>query len=149
MPVFEYKALNPKGKKVSGIIDAEGVVAARQKLRGSGIYPISVSEVVKASVKRDIGKFSIGNLFTRVRPAEVAMMTRQLATLVGAGFPLVSAIDSLIPQTKSQTFRKILAHIKESVVEGNTFADSLSPYPGIFSSLYVNMVHASETSGTL
>jgi general secretion pathway protein F len=77
------------------------------------------------------------------------MMTRQLATLVGAGFPLVSALDTLIPQTRSQLFKKILAKIKESIVEGNSFARSLSMYPGTFSSLYVNMVRAGETSGAL
>jgi general secretion pathway protein F len=149
MPVFEYTALNSKGKKISGILDADGAIAARQKLRGSGIFPVSISEVEKTGSRKETSRFSIGSLFTRVRPAEVAMMTRQLATLAGAGFPLVSAIDSLIPQTKSQNFRKILAQIKESIVEGNTFAGSLSPYPGVFSSLYVNMVHAGESSGTL
>jgi general secretion pathway protein F len=76
-------------------------------------------------------------------------MTRQLATLVGAGFPLVSALDSLIPQTRSKTFKKILAKIKDSIVEGNSFALSLSLYPETFSSLYVNMVRAGETSGAL
>lgn len=77
------------------------------------------------------------------------MMTRQLATLVGAGFPLVSGIDTLIPQTKSQVFKKDLAQIKDSIVEGNSFAASLSMYPGIFSQLYINMVSAGESSGTL
>ena len=118
-------------------------------MRDTGIFPVSISEVEKTTSRREAGRYSIGSIFSRVRPSEVAMMTRQLATLAGAGFPLVSAIDSLIPQTKSQNFRKILAQIKESIVEGNTFAGSLSPYPGVFSSLYINMVHAGETSGTL
>ena len=149
MPVYEYDALNEKGKKVSGIIDADGAVAARQKLRGSGIFPISLSEVQKATAKKETGRFSLGGILNRVRPSEVAMATRQLSTLAGAGFPLVSAIDTLIPQTKSNTFKKILAQIKGSITEGNSFAASLSPYPGTFTPLYVNMVHAGETSGTL
>jgi general secretion pathway protein F len=77
------------------------------------------------------------------------MMTRQLSTLVGAGFPLVSAIDALIPQTKSKAFKKMLARIKDAIVEGNSFAAALSLYPGTFSTLYTNMVKAGETSGTL
>ena len=77
------------------------------------------------------------------------MMTRQLATLVGAGFPLVSALDALVPQTKSHGFQKTLAQIKNLIVEGNSFARALSNYPGQFSALYVNMVRAGETSGTL
>lgn len=149
MPVYEYTALNVKGKKVSGIIDADGTAAARQKLRGSGVYPVSVSEVLKATAKKGTGRFTFRSLFTRVSPNEVAMVTRQLATLVGAGLPLVSAIDTMIPQMKSHTLTKILAQIKESITEGNSFAASLAPYPGIFSPLYVNMVYAGETSGTL
>jgi len=149
MPVYEYVALNAKGKKVNGIIDADGATAARQKLRGSGSYPITVTEVEKASTATETSKFSIRSVFQRVSPAEVAMMTRQLSTLVGASLPLVSAIDILIPQTKSSIFKKILAQIKESIIEGNTFAASLAPYPSTFPALYVNMVHAGETSGTL
>ena len=76
-------------------------------------------------------------------------MTRQLSTLVGTGFPLVSAIDALIPNTKSHVLKKYLARIKDSIVEGNSFAKSLSLYPGIFPPLYINMVRAGETSGTL
>jgi general secretion pathway protein F len=77
------------------------------------------------------------------------MMTRQLSTLVGAGFPLVSALDALVPQTKSEGFVKIIAQIKDAIVEGNSFASALSHYPNVFSNLYVNMVKAGESSGTL
>ena len=76
-------------------------------------------------------------------------MTRQLATLVGAGFPLVSALDTLIPYTKTPVFKKILAQIKESIVEGSSFAAALAPYPGVFTPLYTNMIRAGESSGTL
>ena len=77
------------------------------------------------------------------------MMTRQLSTLVGAGFPLVSALDTLIPYTKSQGFKRVLAQIKDAIVEGNSFAAALSAYSGIFSPVYINMVRAGESSGTL
>ena len=149
MPVFEYTALDNKGKSTSGIIDAEGAQAARQKLRTSGIFPVSIKEAQEAQPKKESETFSLASRFSRTRPVEVAMMTRQLATLVGAGFPLVSALDALVPQTKSHGFKKILAQIKNLIVEGNSFARALSNYPGQFSSLYVNMVRAGETSGTL
>jgi general secretion pathway protein F len=149
MPVYEYTALNMKGKTTSGIIDAESPMIARQKLRASDTFPVSIREVHDTAIKKEPRSFSIIRRFKRVRPSEVAMMTRQLATLVAAGFPLVSAIDALIPQTGSQTFKKILAKIKDSIVEGNSFARSLSLYPGTFSALYVNMVRAGETSGAL
>lgn len=149
MPVYEYTALDVKGKTVSGIIDAESPRTARQKLRASKTYPVAIKEVHDAAAKKAPRFLMVSDMLTRVRPNDVAMITRQLSTLVGAGFPLVSAIDILIPQTRSKSFKKVLAKIKDSIVEGNSFASSLSLYPGIFSSLYVNMVRAGETSGAL
>ncbi len=150
MPVFEYTALDSRGKTTSGIIDAEGAQAARQKLRTSGIFPISIKETLEAAPKKHIGYSGPDSTVgTRVKPVEVSMMTRQLSTLIGAGFPLVSALDALVPQTKSHGFKKILAQTKNMIVEGNSFAQALSKYPGAFSPLYVNMVRAGESSGTL
>jgi general secretion pathway protein F len=152
MPVYEYTALNKKGKNVSGVIDAEGASAARQKIRADGNFPVSIDEIKGATGRKTIkihAPRSLARTFSRIRPAEVTIMTRQLATLVGAGFPLVSAIDTLIPQTKSPTFTKVLTQIKDAVVEGSSFASALSQYPSAFSQLYVNMVRAGESSGTL
>jgi general secretion pathway protein F len=149
MPVFEYTALDARGKTTSGIIDAEGALAARQKLRTSGIFPVSVKETYESAPKKESSSISLSSRFSRVKPVEVAMMTRQLATLVGAGFPLVSALDALVPQTKSHGFKKIMAQIKNLIIEGNSFAQALSKYPTTFSTLYTNMVRAGETSGTL
>ena len=149
MPVFEYTALDNRGKTTSGIIDAEGAQAARQKLRTSGIFPVSIKETQEVETKKAPGTFNLSARLSRIKPVEVAMMTRQLSTLIGAGFPLVSALDALVPQTKSHGFKRILAQIKDLIVEGNSFARALSNYPGQFSPLYVNMVRAGETSGTL
>ncbi|MFP4030157.1 MAG: type II secretion system inner membrane protein GspF [Desulfococcaceae bacterium] len=149
MPVYEYTALDARGKSVSGIIDAESAVAARQRLRGSRIFPVSVQETQRSPEKKSGWMTALSHSFARVRPSEVALMTRQLSTLAGAGFPLVTALDTMIPQIKSPGFKRVMAQIKDSVVEGNTFAAALSPYPGIFSPVYVNMVRAGETSGTL
>ena len=149
MPVFEYSALDLKGKSVAGVIDAESAVAVRQKLRASQVFPVSIKEVDQASEKKEPGRFSFGRPFARIRLSEISMMTRQLATLVGAGFPLVTALDTLLPQTKSHPFKKLLSQIKDAIVEGSSFAAAISQYPGTFSSLYINMVHAGEQSGTL
>jgi general secretion pathway protein F len=150
MPVFEYSALDSKGKNVTGIIDADGSAAARQKLRSMGKFPTSMKEVKESSRKKSSGKeVSLSTMMSRVKPAEITIMTRQMATLVGAGFPLVSAIDTLVPQTKNPAFKKIIAQIKDSVVAGSTFAAALESYPSIFSALFVNMVKAGESSGTL
>ena len=149
MPVYEYTALDIKGKTISGIIDADSSRTARQKLRTSKIFPVSIKEVHDTSTIKTTKSFSLKDTYSRVRPYEVSMMTKQLATLLGAGLPLVSAMDALISQIRSQAFKKMLAKIKDSIVEGNSFARSLSLFPGTFSSLYVNMVKAGETSGAL
>jgi len=149
MPVFDYKALDVKGKTTSGIIDSDSAVAARQKLRAGGIFPVSVMRVDDTPTKKKSGTFHLWRPFRRVRAHEVSIMTRQLSTLVGTGFPLVAAIDALIPNTKSHVLKKYLARIKDSIIEGNTFASALSLYPGVFPPLYINMVRAGETSGTL
>ena len=151
MPVFEYSALDRKGKSVSGIIDADGTAAARQKLRSMGKFPTNIKEVKESGHKKAVSSkdLSLSTLFGRVKPAEVTIMTRQMATLVGAGFPLVSAIDTLVPQTKNQSFKKIIAQIKDSVVAGSSFAAALEPYPSIFSSLYTSMVKAGEADAAM
>ena len=116
MPVYEYTALNQKGKNISGVLDAESAQAVRQKLRASLIFPISIKEIFEDDTRKASDRFSFQHPFSRIRLAEISMMTRQLATLLGAGFPLVSAFDSLIPQTQSHSFQKLMTHIKDSIV---------------------------------
>ena len=149
MPVYEYTALDARGKTASGIIDADGAAAARQKLRATGIFPVSIKESIKTPEKKPTHIARFSRLLTRIKPAEIAIMIRQLATLISAGFPLVSAIDALVPQTKSYRLKTILAQVKDAIVEGQSFAQALAQYPGIFSPLFINMVRAGETSGTL
>ncbi len=149
MPVFEYVALDTKGKKLKGIIDAGSLAAARQRLRDSSIYPIEVKEA--SSRKKDSGldERSAGGLFNRVGIQELSAMTRQLATLLGAGLPLVQSINAMITQTSHPVLKKTLAQIKEEVNEGSSLTQSMSRYPKIFSPFFINMVRAGEASGTL
>ncbi len=148
MPVYEYSALDKSGKKETGIIDADSSVAARQKLRGKGFYPVKVKETTGKALEegRDLLFFSLSN---RVKPEEVLVMTRQLSTLLGAGIPLVSSLDSLIQQATNPTFKRIISQIKESVNEGNSLTHSLTQHPHLFSNIYINMVRAGEASGSL
>lgn len=150
MPVFDYSALDAKGKTITGIIDADGASAARQKIRADGHYPVKLREVKDgATEKREQSSFALGQIFSRIRPSEIAIMTRQLATLIGAGFPLVSALEALMEQFPSPSLKKMVAKVKDAVVEGTSFADALNGFPSVFSNTYVNMVRVGETSGTL
>lgn len=148
MPVFEYSAFDLKGKRISGIIDAESAISARQKLRNSQIFPVSINE--ESAISRKTGnEFLLHSIFRRIRASELAVMTRELSVLVGAGFPLAAALDTLVFQTRRQPLKKLLAKIKDLVIEGNSFSEALSRFPRVFSDFYINMVHAGETSGTL
>jgi general secretion pathway protein F len=149
MPVYEYTALDGSGKRVNGIIDADSPVAARQRLRGTGVFPVDVKET--PSRPRDLrsGPVSVSALLKRVKPGEVSVATRQLSILLGAGLPLVASLDALMTQIASPQFKKIVAQVKESVNEGNSLAFALSNHPRIFSNVYINMVRAGEASGSL
>ena len=149
MPVYEYTALDGSGKSVNGIIDADSPMTARQRLRGSGIFPVDVKET--SSRPRDLrsGPVSVSALLKRIKPGEVSVATRQLSILLGAGVPLVASLEALISQISNPLLKKSMAQIKESVNEGNSLAYALSSHPRIFSNVYVNMVRAGEASGSL
>jgi general secretion pathway protein F len=149
MTVFEYTALVPNGKTVSGIVDADSAAAARQRLRARQIYPVTLNEVADAGPQKKTAAYRWTRIFSRVRPQEVSVMTRQLAILINAGFPLVTAMDTLLAQVKAPAFRRVLAGLKDALLEGSSFAEALAQYPAVFSPLHVNMVRAGEKSGTL
>ena len=146
MPVFEYHALDRKGRKKKGLIDADGSKAAKAALRHQGLFPVELKEV---STPAEASKSSVFPSFSRVKSADISMMTRQLSTLVSAGFQLTPALNTLLPQIKKESLKKIISKIKDTIEEGSSFANALSQHPGVFSPIYVNMVKAGEASGTL
>ena len=125
MPVYDYKALDGHAKSVAGIIDADSRQGARQKLQGRGLFPVTIKESRDNQAQEQSQQFTWPNPFTRIRPGEVGMMTRQLATLLGAGFPLVSALESVITQTDSARLQTVLAQLREKIVEGQSMAEAL------------------------
>ena len=148
MPIYAYKGVNAKDKKVAGIVDADNPKAARQKLRKMDVYPLSLTE----TVENQRGKSRIAEalkLGGGVSAAELSATTRQLSTLVGAQLPLVQCLTALTEQVENERLRKVLAEVKESVNEGSSLADAMANYPRIFSELYVNMIRAGEQSGAL
>lgn len=152
MAVFEYKALNARGKKISGIVDADSRSIAQERLKARKLFPVALERIV--STNSDTGA---GHEITRMRrfffsgikPGEVAMVTRLIATLLSAGFPLVNAVKTVAGQTRSRRLQTVLSRVKDAIEEGSSFADSLTLYPNVFSSVYINMVAAGESSGTL
>ncbi len=149
MPVFEYRALDAKGRNIKGIVDADSESLARTKLRSQGKYPVSI-DVSRSRQSKTGSRGGVGlSLFDRVKSEEISIMTRQLATLLGAGIPLVQCLDSLVKQTRNSMLKKVIAQIKGSVNEGNTLTNALGEHPKLFSSVFINMVRAGEASGAL
>lgn len=148
MSVFEYIALDEKGNQIKGFIDAPGVAAARQKLREENVYPVAInqSETKKGTAVSDALKI---NIWERVSSSEVAVFTRQLSTLLGAGMPLVPSLSILIKQAKEGLLKKTIVQIREQVNEGKSLTESMSEFPRIFPPFYLNMVRAGEASGTI
>lgn len=148
MSVYEYVALDNKGRERKGFVDATGVSAARQQLREGGIYPV---EIYPAREKKKTS-FSAAmeiSFLQKVSPKEVSMFTRQLSTLLGAGIPLVPSFSVLLAQTKNPLLQKILAQIRADLTEGKSLTTGLENYPNVFPPFYINMVKAGEASGTI
>ena len=149
MPVYEYSALDEKGKTTKGIIDADSPLLARNKLRSSQLFPVRIKESSSKTKSQTTGGTSLSTFLKRIRASEISTMTRQLATLMGAGITLVASLELLIIQEVNPLLKKILAQIKESVNEGNSLASSLSNHAKYFTQIYINMVTAGEASGSL
>ncbi len=143
MAVYEYKGFDVEGKETTGMVDADSPRLARMKLRQSSIFTTELSPVAETTLPRTF--FSSD----RISLTETAVMTRQLATLIGSGIPLMEALTALIEQVEKPVSRKVWVAVREGVREGASFADALGQHPKTFSSLYHQMVRAGEASGTL
>lgn len=146
MATFNYIATNSDNKSVSGTIDAADKAAVLSALTKQGLHPISVREESSKKTSVDLGKFFGPG---KVKSDDIVMFTRQLSAMVGAGVPLLRALNSLQQHTESAGLKKILGSIIEDVQAGAPLADALEKHPNTFSDVYVNMVRAGEAAGIL
>jgi len=153
MPSFAYSALNEKGKKVSGTIEGDNLRVANNKLSSKGLFVTEIKEAgyQSGAQKFDVNNIDLSKLFNKsgVSSKDLTIMTRQLSTLISAGLPLVTALQTLPEQTDNQNLKKILISIKEDVEEGKSLASALTKFSNAFPRLYTNMVEAGEASGKL
>ncbi|MCC6543226.1 MAG: type II secretion system inner membrane protein GspF [Nitrospirae bacterium] len=147
MPVFEYKGLTTDGKDTHGFIDAENSQGAKLKLRKSGVFPTEVSE--ESARKAEEGTATARSIRRRVKKKEVTVFTRQLATLLTAGLPLMEGLSATIDHVDDPVLKRTITKIREDVREGASFADAMRSHPKVFSDLYTNMIQAGEASGAL
>ncbi len=148
MPVFEYKGVTAAGKKLSGVQDGEGLKAVKAKLKKDGVIVLEIREGSSMSAARR-GNVSFSFSSSRVKLSDLANATRQLATLLSSGLPLMDALSVLVEQEETAALKGALSSVRDSVREGASLADALKNKPKAFSQLFINMVSAGEASGTL
>ncbi len=143
MPIYVWQGQDRKGAIQKGETEAPGEAAVQAQLRRMQIKPTKIKKKPKDLFE------NVSFLQPKVQSADVVVFSRQFATMIGAGLPLIQCLDILQSQQENKTFKKILKEIKEKVEAGSTLAEALGKYPQTFDDLFVNMVAAGETGGIL
>lgn len=159
MPQFQFTAADAKGEQISGTVEASSEAEAIQQLRTQGYYPLQVVEAGKGkpaakkpaakkgkTAAQKKGKATTGG---RIKPKLLMIFTRQLATLIDSGLPLLRGLTVLAKQEPNLVLRGTIGALADSVQGGSTFSEALAQHPRIFNKLYVNMVKAGELGGVL
>jgi type IV pilus assembly protein PilC len=147
MAVFRWQGVSPRGEMMAGEMEAPTRDAVLVRLRSQRIQPIPAK--VKEKGKGLDRQFSVPGFGDSVSQRDVVIFTRQLATMIDAGLPIVQCLDVLAAQSPSKKLRGIVRQLKEEVEAGSTFTDALKKHPKLFDDLYVNMVAAGEVGGIL
>lgn len=145
MRAFEYQALDSKGRKKRGVASGDGARQVRQQLREQGLAPLSVEMVEDQPKERGVtggGRKKLNNM-------ELAVITRQFATLLDSGLTIEESLTGLIEQAESHKVKTVLSGVRAQVVEGRSLADGLRMFPRAFPELYVASVSAGEQTGHL
>lgn len=141
MSFFKYLAKDQAGRNVAATLEAENEHAAVAALKKRGLIVLDLSEEVRSTATRTSKR--------KVKAGDLVVFSRQLATMVDAGLPLVQALQTLADQAESPSLKIVLEDVVKSIEEGSTFSEGVSIHPKVFSSLFLNMVRAGEASGTL
>ena len=144
MPVYAWEGRSIRGELRKGVLEAGNTTIASANLRRQQITPLKIKEKKSKSIN-----LSIPGLGEKVDEKEIVIFTRQFATMIDAGLPLVQCLDILSSQQENKLFKKTISDVKVDVEGGLTFADALMKHPKIFNALYVNLVAAGEAAGIL
>jgi len=143
---FDYKVRDRSGRLVSGQLEGDNLALVAAKLRDMGFAPVEIKPVRGVNLKSDI---NIPGLSDRVKLKEVALMSRQLATMVAAGLTLVRSLGVLADQIESKPLREAMLQVRSDVEQGTLLSAALEKLPKIFPPLYIAMVKAGEVGGSL
>src|SRR3954467_11604603 len=143
MAAFAYDAINAQGLESSGVIHAPDVSAAREQLQTRGLLPQSLAERTAA------GERGAASAFKKVKPKSLQVFARQFATMIAAGVSVVAALVTLEEQTDDKYLAEVIADVRSDVEGGVILSKALGRHPKVFNRLFVAMVEAGESSGTL
>ena len=146
MAAYEYQALDGKGRRKQGVLEADSARQVRQQLREMGVTPLEVSETVEKA-RREATGFSL--LRPSMSTADLALITRQLSTLVAAALPIEESLKAVAEQCEKPKQRTLISAVRGKVLEGHSLAEAMGTFPSIFDQLYRAMVAAGEKSGHL
>lgn len=149
MGAFEFAALDKSGKEKKGVLEGDSPRAIRQQLREQGLIPLSVDEVAQRESKSGSGKSFNFSIRRGISATDLALLTRQLATLVRSGLPLDEATSTVARQSEKPRLKSLMLGVRARVMEGHSLADGLGKFPHVFPELYRATVSAGEQSGHL
>ena len=147
MTAYRYRALNSQGKIVKGVLEGDSERQVRAQLRGQEMRPVEVAAANKAD--SSASGFSASTVFSRISVGDLALVTRQLATLVEANLPLDEALQAAAEQSRSTKIKGMLLQVRSRVAEGHTLAHAMGEFPRVFNEMYRAMVNAGEHAGFL
>ncbi len=147
MAAFEYVALNSKGREKKGVLEGDTAKQIRQQLRDKGFTPLEILHIGDSTKPESQKGYGIGGASMSV--ADLALVTRQLATLVKAALPIEEALKAVAEQTEKPKIKSIILGVRAKVMEGHTLADGMAEFPKVFNELYRSMVAAGERAGHL
>ncbi len=142
MAKFTYSALDKHGKKHEGTVESANEAALNSLLTRQGLKPVSIKKASGGGILASLGK-------KKVKSKDMVVFTRQLATMINAGVPLVRSLATLQNQTENPAFKTHIQQVSKDVEGGTTFAEALAKHPNVFSPIYINMVAAGEAGGIL
>jgi general secretion pathway protein F len=142
MSAFEYTALDKKGRTHTGVLEGDIARQIRQQLREKNLTPLSINEVVRPTTQRQFHRISVSAL-------DLALITRQLATLIHSGLALEEALRAISEQTEKARLKSLLLAVRSRVLEGHSLAEGLGDFPNVFPTVYRATVEAGEQSGHL
>lgn len=148
MAAFHYTAINATGNKQKGIIEAESAKHARQLLREKNLMPLEITAAHEKNIKTSSRFFKLSRKES-VTAKELALITRQIATLLSAGLPLEEVLAAVAEQTEKPRSKGLILSVRSKVLEGHALASALRDFPHAFSNLYCSTVAAGEKSGHL